>query len=274
MPRILASNLEKSIKPKFKLFQDSGLDPTHIVEIVCATPTILTRSVDNRLGPSILELKSVLGSFAAVSKVLRISRWVLNHDLKRTMMPNVEFLKSCGVSSSQIVNSLFNFPHFFLTKPETLRDYAEKIEDMGLDRQSRMFIHAIRVKCSMTRETWELKLKLLRNMGFTEEDILTVFRRAPQVFAVSRTKILASVQFFLSAQDLGISFVVKHPELLTFSVERRVKTRFEVIKVLKTKNLLPGKPGLATICKMTQKQFVDKYVNPYSFQLGLVIQNQ
>ncbi|KAJ8762692.1 hypothetical protein K2173_011172 [Erythroxylum novogranatense] len=269
MPTILSAKLEQTIKPKFQIFQDSGIDQTQIIEIVSSCPTVLQRSVDNRLSPSMSQLNSLLGSLAAVSKLLKSSRWILNHDLRKAMVPNIEFLKSCGINSSQIIACIIHFPHFLLSKPETIKHYFTKVEEMGLDIKSKMFLHAIRVLSSMSKETRELKLKLFRELGFSEEDILFAFRRAPQVFSVSTRKLTESIQFFLNAKDLGISCVVNHPELLTFSIEQRLKPRLEAIKVLESKNLLPRKPCFHTIFKMTPKKFVDKYVDPYSCELGL-----
>ena len=53
---------------------------------------------------------------------------------------------------------------------------------MGFNRKSNMFLAAIRMLSSMSEENWELKLKLLRRLGFSEEDIMSAFR-TPQVFA-------------------------------------------------------------------------------------------
>ncbi|XP_059629848.1 uncharacterized protein LOC132272772 [Cornus florida] len=113
-PQLLSANLELSIKPKFKFFQDLGISCSDIVKIVSSDPRILACSVDSHLGPSILSLKSILGSnMDDVSKVLKKSRRILAYDLAKTMIPNIEFLKSCGISSSKITRSVYSFPTFF-----------------------------------------------------------------------------------------------------------------------------------------------------------------
>lgn len=75
-------------------------------------PWILNRSVDDGIAPSLSVLKSVLGSNAFVIKLLKTSSWFLKSDLQKSMMPNIEKLRSVGISSSQIVTYVFCFPRF------------------------------------------------------------------------------------------------------------------------------------------------------------------
>ncbi|XP_059461646.1 uncharacterized protein LOC132190624 [Corylus avellana] len=266
-PEVLSSKLTSTIKPKIKVFQDLGFAPDDIADIISTDPWILTRSA-HKLGPSILVLKSILGSNAGVVRVLKISAWFLKHDLQKTMLPNIEFMKHCGISSSQIVKYLFNFPRFFLLKPASIRDFVQTVDEMGCNRKSKMFLSAIRTVSSMTEENWELKLKLFRSLGFSESDILDVFRRVPQVFAVSERKIKGVTEvLLLSAWNIDISYIVSHPELLICSIENRLKPRLRVLEILEKKNMLKKKPCLTTVCKMTEKRFSDKYLLPYSKEL-------
>ncbi|XP_041017098.1 uncharacterized protein LOC121259537 isoform X6 [Juglans microcarpa x Juglans regia] len=78
---------------------------------------------------------------------------------------------------------------FFLHKPESIQAFVKTVDGMGFNRKSKMFLSAIRTVSSMSEENWELKLELFRSLGFSEKDILDVFRRVPQVFAVSERKI-------------------------------------------------------------------------------------
>ncbi|XP_059631373.1 uncharacterized protein LOC132274185 [Cornus florida] len=271
MPQVLSANLERTIKPIFKFFQDLGFSSTDVVKIVSSNPQILIRRVGNRLGPSILALKSVLGSnMHDVSRALKASgsAWLLRYDLAKNMIPNIEFLKSCSISSSQIAGYVYIYPTFFMRKPTRIREYVKRVDEMGFDRKSKMFLSAIRTISSMTKENWELKLELFKSMGFSEDDILSVFRRLPQVFAVSERKIKAITQFFLSTGKCDISFLVKNPNLLLLSVENRLKPRLRVMEVLEKRNLLLKKPSFTTVFQRSDKKFFEKYVLPYSDEVG------
>ncbi|XP_059629854.1 transcription termination factor MTERF6, chloroplastic/mitochondrial-like [Cornus florida] len=268
MPRVLSANLERSIKPKFKFFQDLGFSSSDVVKMVSSHPRILASSVDNRLGPSILALKSVLGSNMDVPMVLKKCGRLLGHDLAKTVIPNIEFMKSCGISSSQITHHVCNFARLFLRKPTSIREYVKRVDEMGFNRKSKLFIEAIRVISSMTKENWELKLEVFKSLGFSEDDILSVFRTQPQAFRKSERKIRAITQLLLSTGKCDISFVVKNPEFLGYSVENRLKPRLRVVEVLESRNLLLKKPSLANVCKMSNKKFFEKYVLPFSNEVG------
>ncbi|XP_059629814.1 uncharacterized protein LOC132272737 [Cornus florida] len=139
---------------------------------------------------------------------------------------------------------------------------------MGIDRKSKLFVHAIRAISSMTRENWELKLGLFKSLGFLEDDILSVFRRAPLVFCVSGRKIKGMTQFLFSTGKCDISYVVNNPVILTCSVENRLKPRLRVLEVLERRNLVLKKPSLRTVCSMTDEKFLHNYVLPYSDEVG------
>ncbi|CAI9775435.1 unnamed protein product [Fraxinus pennsylvanica] len=67
-PGLLAACLEKTMKPKIKIFQDLGFSAEDIAEIISNTPSILYRSLDNGVIPSLSGLMSLLGSSAEVAK--------------------------------------------------------------------------------------------------------------------------------------------------------------------------------------------------------------
>ncbi|KAK8505218.1 hypothetical protein V6N13_026084 [Hibiscus sabdariffa] len=266
-PRLLTSGLEKTIKPKFKIFREFGFSTDDVADILASDPWILNRSLDDKIAPSISYLKSVLGSNADVVKILKTLSWFLAFDLQKTMMPNIEFFRSCGFSPSQIVSYLLSHPRLFLHKPESIEQFVKRAIDMGVDRKSNMFMVAIRTLSSMTEENWEQKLKLFRNLGFSEDDIMSTFRMVPQVFSVSERKIKEITDFLLTRKNAGISLIISHPLLLTYSLENRLKPRLLVIEILESKNLIRGKVSLTAAFKMNEKNFRDKYVYPYLNEL-------
>ncbi|TYG46848.1 hypothetical protein ES288_D11G289600v1, partial [Gossypium darwinii] len=245
----------------------AGFSTHDVADIVASDPWILTRSVDDRIAPSISDLKTVLGSNDDVVKLLRTSAWFLKSDLQKTMMPNIEFLRNCGICSSQIVSYVFSFPRFFLLKPESIKQFVERADALGFDRKSNMFLAAIRMLSSMSEENWKLKLKLLGNWVSLKMISCLLLGRHPQVFAVSERKIKQVTDFLLNRTNIGISFIISHLMVLICSLERRLKPRLLVIETLESKNSLRRKVSMTTIYKMPDKKFREKYVLPYLKEL-------
>ncbi|GMH00133.1 hypothetical protein Nepgr_001972 [Nepenthes gracilis] len=268
VPHVLLSCLDRTIKPKIQMFHDLGFSSYDIADLLSADPCLLTRRSASRLGRSVRVLKSVLGSDSCVLKALKACNWFLKRDLDETLVPNVEHMIGCGISPSQISPVVCNFPRFFLHSPEIMKEFVKRVDEMGIERSSKMFIHAVRVVSSMSINKWKLKLKLFRRLGFSEEDILKAFRSSPQVFAVSDRKILEVVDILLCEGKVDISFLIKHPSLVTYSVENRIKPRLKVVDFLKANNLLVRQPRLTTVCKISEKNFYMKYVIPHYALVG------
>ncbi|XP_065870725.1 transcription termination factor MTERF8, chloroplastic-like [Euphorbia lathyris] len=268
-PWVLSDNLETRIKPKIMVFQDLRFHSSEFTDIISASPSLLRCSAD-RLRLSILGLKNVLGPNADICRLFKTSggRWLLDRDLERSLVPTIEYLKSCGICSLLIDSYVCRAPLIFLSSQEKLKGLVQRVDEMGVERESRMFFQAIRALGSMSRENWELKLKLFRDLGFSEQNILYAFRIYPLAFAVSERKIKEVTQLLFSVEDLGISDIVRYPVTLTFSVEKRLKPRVRVLKALQSKNLLKKKLCGARFCQISDADFINKYVIPYKDEVG------
>ncbi|KAJ0024953.1 hypothetical protein Pint_08324 [Pistacia integerrima] len=206
VPNVLFASIVNTVKPKIKVFQDLGFSSTNIADVMSSDPWILNRSVD-KLVPSILVLKSVSGSNASVAKLLKTSGW---------------FLKC-----------------FWLHKPDSFKEFVKRVDEIGFDRKSKMFLPVILTIGSMSMETLELKLKCFRSLGFKEDGIVSAFRRSPQTFVISKRKIREVTEVMLSRGNLDISVIVNNPRLLICNVERSLKPGPRVFDILEKKYGLP-----------------------------------
>ncbi|XP_073142763.1 uncharacterized protein [Henckelia pumila] len=261
-PCLLSSSLERIIKPKVRIFHDFGFSSSETARIISKDPTILYSSAKNRVIPSLAVLKSIIGSRTNVAKVLKKSTWFLSVDLKKNLLPNVKFLESCGIPRKLIINHIFFCPRFFLLKPEVLRKCVDKVNEMGVTRSSKSYIYAVRIISSMSNEIWEHKLQAFRILGFSEDDILKVVRKAPQVFCVSEEKIKNISELLLATGKYNTLCIVNRPTSLMYSSER-YKPRLQVLKHLENSNLLDEWPSLGILCGMKDEEFLKKFVDPY-----------
>lgn len=262
-PKVLAARVKTTIKPKIQFFQDFGFSPADIADVFSSDPWVLFRSTANSVEPSVRVLTELLGSGSEVAKLLKVSGTFLKCNLKNTMLPNIELLKSCGINEDRIIRQIFSFPRFCLHKPENMRKFIHKVDELGCDRDSKMYLHAIRTVASMSEDKWRLKMDFFQKLGFSEKQILSMFHRRPQVFAISCRKIENSVQVLLDTGNHGLSYVFDHPEILICSVEKRLKPRLQIIDILVSRNLIKKRPSLSTIYKYTELKFFQKFVSPH-----------
>ncbi|XP_057533392.1 uncharacterized protein LOC130811207 [Amaranthus tricolor] len=271
-PQILSLDVKNSFMEKIDRIKDLGFSNDDLVNLLSCVPGVLTlpRSVD-AVADSFSVLLNVVGvSNSDVIRVLKNCNWYLGNDLNKSLVPNIKFLENCGISQLQIRQTLFNFPRFYLQKPESIRECARRVDEMGLSRHSKIYIHGVRVMNSMSLEKWESKVKLFRDMGYSEDDIVNVFRKVPQVFALSEKKILLGSEVLLSSGSVDLTFLIQRSELLIYSAGSRIKPRLDIIKVLMSKNLLQKEPSTCTVYKMSDKAFIHRYVLPYADEIGEV----
>ncbi|KAL7154710.1 hypothetical protein ABFS83_03G019700 [Erythranthe nasuta] len=267
-PRFLSAKADVSIKPKIKIFQDLGFSSADICSIISNDPAILHMSVGNNIKPSLSVLKNLLGSNYNVARILKLSAWFVTSNLETTMVPNFEFLESVGIPRDRILLLLHNYPRTFLLKPETIRRSVYKAEEMGVDRNSKVFIYAVRALSSMSNDAWELKLQGFRDIGFSESDILEIFMKAPSSFVASMVKIKKITEVILGTGKYTLSCIVKNPVCFSCSVEKRYKPRFRILGILESRNLIEKWPGLGEVYILTDDKFFEKFVRPYSDVVG------
>lgn len=267
-PRVLLDSLEHNIKPKFKIFHDLGFTSDDISKLFSANPAILQLSMDNNIIPTLSLLKGLVRSDDEVVRLIKRCPWSLTVHLEKNMLPNIEFLKSCGIPMDRIQIVLNSFPNVFLLKQEIIRNSVEKANEMGIEASSQAFIYAIPAIAGMGKETWKIKLQAYRDMGFSDSDILTMFRKAPHSFSGSFEKVKKIIELLLATGKFDMSSIVNYPKALASSIENRYKPRLRILGILESRSLISDWPSLPALSMLPDDEFFKKFVSPYFDQVS------
>ncbi|KAL8513993.1 hypothetical protein ACS0TY_013199 [Phlomoides rotata] len=222
-PRFLGRTLENGIKPKIQLFQKEGFSPGDICKIISNNPPIFDLSVENNIVPSLSILKGILGSPSEVAKVIKRSPRLVTTNFQNTLLPNVEFLKSCGIPMERIQMIFIGYPGSLTVKPELMRKFAEKAKGMGLNPTSLNFVYAVSVFTKMSDEALKMKLQAFRQLGFSDIDVLAMFRKEPMVLRLSAEKVKKTKEILLASGKFDICSIVNCPRSLWCSIDKRLK---------------------------------------------------
>ncbi|KAF8398091.1 hypothetical protein HHK36_017017 [Tetracentron sinense] len=266
-PRLLSANIERTLKPKIKLFQDLGLSGPKLAELIASNPSTLLRSLNCQIIPCIQLVRSFVKTDENVIKALKRSKWLLSSNPDMRLQSNIALLRDHNVPNSRIVYMIINQPGSLLLKTESLKETVEAVEKLGFKPESGLFTIAIHTLCSMSKSTWEAKLKLLKDLGWSEEEIFGAFKRMPIFLASSENKMKEGMDFFVKMFNWKASLISKHPRLLMFSLKKRVIPRFEIYKILMSQGLLRDEWGLIPMLNLCERDFLIKYVTPYEEQL-------
>ena len=263
LPRLLASDPDKTLLPKLQFFYSKGASRPDVTKIVVSTPGILYRSLENQIIPSFNFFKDFLQSDEmAITVIKRFSR-ILLFDLHTYVASNINALQEFGVPKSNIAGLLMNRPMAFMVRPNLFRENLEEVKKMGFYPSQMKFVIAIHAMRAMGKSTWERKIDAYKRWGWSEEEIRLAFIKLPRCMTHSEDKIMATMDFFVNKMGRESSLIARRPLLISLSLEKRIIPRYSVIQVLLSKGLIKNDTSLVVLFESTEKMFLRKFVNGF-----------
>ncbi|PKA61845.1 hypothetical protein AXF42_Ash008677 [Apostasia shenzhenica] len=272
VPALLSGNPDKCLKPKLNFLLSTGLTKADVVRLISIDPFILKTSLKKRLVPNFNLLKSILGSVHQVANALGRCTRLVRQNLENVLLPNMKTMQEHGVPRHRIVKLAIRYPRTFLQNTAKFSHSVAFVKEMGFDVLKWNFILGVCVVACLTSSTWERKLKLYQRLGWSEDDAISAFKKHPFCMVLSDDKIKKGMGFFVEKVKLELSFVAAHPNLLSLSLEKRVLPRCMVLDVLESKGLLQKKKGFAYCMQITEKQFLDRFVNKHECEVPLLLE--
>jgi mTERF domain-containing protein len=166
-----------------------------------------------------------------------------------------------GVCDSNIARLLQQRPSIF-SSTDLLKS-LEEVKGLGFDPSMTTFEAALMAKKCMTKKLWNQKVDVFKKWGWSDEDVLEAFKRQPQCMLTSIVKINAVMSFWVNQLGWDATATVKYPKVFDSSLERRIIPRASVVQYLLKKGLLRKKASLTTPCVITDKLFLERYINRY-----------
>ncbi|RWR93056.1 Mitochodrial transcription termination factor-related [Cinnamomum micranthum f. kanehirae] len=262
-PRCLSFKVEKTLKPKVIFFQELGFSGADFAKLASTNPRLLLLCVDKHFRPSIDFLRNLLGTDDRIARAIR--RWskLLSCDYVKVIVPSVEAFRRCGFRDHHISYVVLQRPTLLFHGPNWIEELAARAEATGFRRGSPMLVYAILAMGNLSRTSFKKKLKLFKSFGWTEEEILSAFRRAPNFLLASERKIRAVMGFLMDEIGCKPSEIASRPMLFMFSFEKRLVPRYEVLKILKSRDLLRFEVQLWSAVTITERLFLKTYVMKY-----------
>ncbi|KAJ6428202.1 hypothetical protein OIU84_023591 [Salix udensis] len=104
----------------------------------------------------------------------------------------------------------------------------------------------------------------MKSFQWSEEEILGgVFKRYPQILAMSEEKIRSAMDFYINTLELQRQIIIACPLCLSYSIDKRIRPRYNVIKVLESKGLIKRDKKISTLLNKSEKTFLINYVSRY-----------
>ncbi|CAL9102681.1 unnamed protein product [Musa textilis] len=255
-PRFLCAKVETVLKPRLRSLKDLGFSDTEIVQLVSSCPNVLhIRDIQ----PRINFWRSLLGSNERLLKACKKNMFILSYSLARTIEPCISLLRERGFSDERIAHMAVTRPACFCGI-DKLKDVIKYIEELGVPRDSGVYTKALFVVVSVNRSKFDAMSETLKSFGWSQPDIIALFRKSPTVWTFSKKNLSDKITFLMKEAGCELTYIVGRPGLLTYSLEKRLRPRYEVMNFLDQNKLLDGGHSLLSYVMLSEEKFRKKFL--------------
>ncbi|WJX96140.1 hypothetical protein P8452_77383 [Trifolium repens] len=244
--------------PKFQFLLSKGISNSDLIHIVNANPKFLRRSLENHIIPNYECVKGLLQSDKKV--IASVKRFSF---LCQNQLPNkVKLLLDNGVSYSNVAR-LFHWWPSILNSYDLLNT-VEELKQLGFNSSTSAFSKAFLAKRTVTKAKWDEKVEIFKKWGWSDEHILQAFKKQPFCMLISPRKMDAVMNFWVNHLGFDSLDLARAPGIFQCSLEKRIIPRGLVVQFLISKGLRRKDAGLYTPFVVSEKFFVEKFVNGFA----------
>ncbi|KAH6821773.1 hypothetical protein C2S53_015827 [Perilla frutescens var. hirtella] len=260
-PRVLQSSADKTLWPKLEFFVSIGVPPAVLPRKLSEYPFPLGRSLENYFIPWYKYLKRIVESDKNVAAVFLRSPMAFTHGWPKRVPSNIAILREQRLPKYSIASLLVKKPSMLILKKELFSAYVDRVVEMGFHRSRVVFVDALQVFGKMSESTVRHKMDVYRRCGWSESDLSSAFLKYPLCMKLSQKKIRANMDFLVDEVGFKAADVAQRPGVLDFNVEKRMRPRWIVTRVLKAKGLMKESTRITfNLFRMSEAMFLRRYI--------------
>ncbi|KAF3772680.1 hypothetical protein EJ110_NYTH55615 [Nymphaea thermarum] len=261
-PRLLGARLEKTVMPRVRAFLVWGLSSVDIGRLFATNPSVLNVSFEKKIVPIVSQLRSLLpDNEKAVGSIKRFFYCsFLGQGVEERISINVAALRRHAVPDRSLSIILVACPSLLGLRPSSVEKMIVKVNELGIDQLSPTFPYALYTVSSMAESVWNGKLEVLKGFGWTQEDILLAFHKCPLFLTISAVNLKRKLDFLVEELGYHPSKIAPFPSMFLYSMERRIKPRLSVLRILDSNKLVSRKKTVLTLLHMKDEEFYQEFV--------------
>ncbi|CAL9118387.1 unnamed protein product [Musa acuminata var. zebrina] len=255
-PKLIFANVETVLKPRMRSLQDMGFSDTEIFQLVSSCPTLLCfRDIQ----PRINFWRSLLGSNERFLKACKRNLFILTSSLARNIEPSITLLREHGISDERIAHMVVTMPGYF-GRIDKLKEVIKYIEELGVPRDSGVYTYVLHVVVNVSRSKFDAMSVTLMSFGWSQPDINALFRKCPKIWTLSKKNICDKMTFLTKEAGCELTCISRYPMFLKYSLEKRLRPRYEVLKFLNQNKLLDREHNLPSVMIPNEEKFRKKFL--------------
>lgn len=183
--------------------------------------------------------------------------------LETDIVPKIATLRKLEVSGSNLVVIMMRYPHVLIRNRNRFDDIAKEVVKLGINPLKTTFVYVLQMMLRTCKSTWERKIEVFRNCGWSKDDFQLAFKKSPQCMGISEEKIISAMDFFVNDMGWEPAAIANVPSVLNYNLKKRTIPRFLVVRVLMLKGLIGKSVFFSNVLTRDDKFFLDKFVTKY-----------
>ncbi|RZC56873.1 hypothetical protein C5167_015717 [Papaver somniferum] len=267
-PPAIFYDIEKDLKPRMRALEKIGAEEKDIGRILVKYPWILSNGIQENYGKilSFFELEKV----PKVSVDQAIKSWPHLLGCSTSKMKSmVEQIDDLEIRNKKLGQVIASSPQLLLKKPHEFLQVVIFMEELGFDTEStgRILCRCPEVFAANIDKTLKRKIKFLNDIGISKDYLPRVLRKYPELLVsdidhtlLPRVKYLMQaglskrevasmirrfspllgysidevlkpkLEFLVNSMEKPVKDVVEYPRYFSYSLDKKIKPRFWVLK--------------------------------------------
>ncbi|KAL1200070.1 Transcription termination factor MTERF5 [Cardamine amara subsp. amara] len=222
-------SLEGKIKPVVEFLLDLGIPKSDIPTILCKRPQICGISLTDNLKPTMAFLETLGIDKNQWAKIIYRFPAILTYS-RQKLTSTVEFLTQTGLSEEQIGRILTRCPNIMSYSVEDkLRPTMEYFKSLNVDVA--VLLHRCPQTFGLSIES-NLKpvTEFFLEKGYSLDEIGIMISRYGALYTFSLKENLMPKWDYFQTMEYPKSELVKFPQFFGYSLQERIKPRYELVK--------------------------------------------
>lgn len=231
-PELLGFKVEGTMSTSVAYLVNIGVNTRDIGSIMTQYPRILGMRVGTVIKPIVDYLMNLGFPRQVIARIIEKRPNILGYDLEEKIKPNVEILLSFGVRQECLASVIAQYPEILglslkpkLSSQQCFFNVNIQVGPVEFGQLLQKMPQVV----SLPQTLITRHVDFLRGRGFKDEDVTKMVVACPQLFALDLDSMKLSFYYFKTAIKRPLGELVEFPDYFTYSLEGRIKPRFQRI---------------------------------------------
>lgn len=229
-PELLGFKLEGTMSTSVAYLVSIGVNPRDIGPMVTQYPYVLGMRVGTMIKPLVEYLVSLGLPKKVLARMFEKRAYILGYNLEETVKPNVDCLMSFGVRREALASIIAQYPQIIglplkakLSSQQYFFNLKLKINPDGFA----LVVEKMPQIVSLNQNVIMKPVEFLIGRGISPDDVAKMVVKCPQLVALQVGLMKNSYYYYKTEIGRPVKELVEFPEYLTYSLESRIKPRWQ-----------------------------------------------